>query len=44
MTDKEIEQLNTEYKEYESKDRHALPFIIWLKYKKHIKPSEYYKE
>lgn len=41
MTNEEIERINKEYKEYCKKEKHPLPFIIWLKHKK-IEPSDYY--
>ena len=37
MKDAQIEQINREYEEYcssQTKRNHALPFVIWLKYKK----------
>ena len=43
----EISEINKEYDEYcksQTKSNHALPFIIWLKYKKKVKPSSYYGE
>ena len=33
LTDERIEQLVIEYEKY-SEDKHALPFVVWLKYKK----------
>ena len=42
MTDTEIKAINQEYENYCERDKHALPFIIWLKYKNKINPSEYY--
>lgn len=50
MTDEEIEAINKEYDEYYKRDvrwdgeprLYHLPFIIWLKHKKKINPSDYY--
>ena len=31
-----IEELYNEYEEYSKKDKHPLPYIIWLKHKKKV--------
>ena len=44
MKDAQIEQINREYEEYcssQTKRNHALPFVIWLKYKRKIDPEQY---
>ena len=48
MTNKDIESINNEYKDYITKycrngTWHVLPFCIWLKYVKKVKMSEYRK-
>ena len=34
MNKDEVDAIMTEYFHYKSNDKHALPFVIWLKYKK----------
>ena len=47
MTEQQIEEINKEYADYCKHDGNKLyhiPFVIWLKHKKKIKPSDYYRE
>ncbi len=44
MSDIEKQTIVDEYYEYEKRDKHPLPFIIWLKHKKKIKATEFFSE